>query len=285
MVCNTTEEHLAARQVVAAALASAVVDPRSPLAARGRHVDGAVIGRAWEVITHVIGQLAKRDLGMGERLPAEVSVTPLVEWLAADPETRERVYQRVFGLVVAKLCPPYETEYCPWRDATHRAQELADIAGFYRAFGLTPNRAAPERVDCIALEIEFMAFLLEKWRAALSLNNNVDHAAVCENALRAFTKDHLCWWAPTFGRLLEKRSTDLSRAGAPDEETGLRQLANVAKVLCAWVACERTVLGVEPSRRLTGPNVMPEGVDDGCGSCSSCGPCDGAAAFTNPAPG
>lgn len=268
MNCDETEVCLAGRQVIAAALASGVADPRSPLASGGREFDGVVITDAWEVLKRATAHLDKGDLGLGERLPAHIAVAPLVEWLATDADTRERVYQRVFGLVISKLCPSYETEYCPWRDATHRAQEMADIAGFYCAFGLTPNRAAPERVDCIALEIEFTAIVLERWRAALG--DNVEHARVCEDALRAFGTDHLCWWAPTFGRLLEKRATDLVRNGAQEEEAGLLRLAGAAKVLCGWLAAERTALGIEPGRRLTGPSVAPQEVDNGCGSCSGC---------------
>jgi hypothetical protein len=144
---------------------------------------------------------------------------------------------------------------------------MADIAGFYCAFGLTPNRAAPERVDCIALEIEFTAIVLERWRAALGSN---ERAGVCEDALRAFETDHLCWWAPTFGRLLEKRATDLAGNDAPEKEAGLFRLAGVAKLLCGWLAAERTALGIEPRRRLIEPSVAPLEDDNGCGSCSGC---------------
>lgn len=270
MNCYETQERLAGRQVIAAALASAVADPRSPLASGGREFDGAVIHDAWEVVRSTTARLDKRDLSLGERLPAHIEVAPLVEWLATDADTRERVHQRVFGLVISTLCPSYETEYCPWKDATHRAQEMADIAGFYCAFGLTPSRAAPERVDSIALEIEFTAIVLERWRAALVSNEPVENAGVCEDALRAFGTDHLCWWAPTFGRLLEKRATDLTGNGAPENEAGLFRLAGVARLLCGWLAAERTALGIEPRRRLTGPSVAPQEVDNGSGSCSGC---------------
>src|SRR5690242_2596563 len=41
-------------------------------------------------------------------------------------------YQQIFGLMVSKKCPPYETEYCPQTFSVYRSQQLADIAGFYR---------------------------------------------------------------------------------------------------------------------------------------------------------
>ncbi len=142
MIVKNTEsklELMAARQILASALASAFSDPRSPLALRCDGGDLEIVREAWLEIRRASGGLASSGLGLGERLPTNVEIEPLIGWLALPTERRERVHQRIFGLVMTKLCPAYETEYCAWKDATHRAQEMADIGGFYHAFGIQPS--------------------------------------------------------------------------------------------------------------------------------------------------
>lgn len=264
-------ELMAARQILASALASAFSDPRSPLALRCDGGDLGIVGEAWLEIQQGSGGLASSDLGLGERLPTNVETEPLIGWLALPTARRERVHQLIFGLVMTKLCPSYETEYCSWKDATHQAQELADIGGFYRAFGIQPNRAAPERMDHVSLEIEFIALLIEKERVAERMveENTSDCIDVCRNARQSFVRDHAGWWMPTFGRLLEKRANMLCESD-PEMGNDLRKMAGVAQVLCAWIAVERILADVAPSRRIISPSVAPQETDNDCGSCGSC---------------
>ncbi len=273
MTCcsNQLNELMMARQVVATALASALADPLSPQARRGEGLDSRIIETAWEVVCEAHAELPATELGIGERRPHEASVAALGQWLHTARAIRESCWQRIFGLVVSRKCPPYETEYCPSKDTTHRAQEMADIAGFYHAFALTPGRAHPERIDCISLEIEFIAFVLARWQAAAGCDCHHAHAQTCKDALAAFVRDHLGWWAPTFGRLLEQHAFDCAAAAPSDEQLPMRLLAETGKVLCAWVAMERSLSGVAPSRRIISPAVaQQEPGDPQCGDCDSC---------------
>src|SRR5262249_3835122 len=107
-------------------------------------------------------------LGFGELPPEHLDLGPLLGALHQSADGLETEYQRVFGLVLARECPPYETEYHSSAEPFFRSQQLADIAGFYRAFGLETSQAEPERLDHLALELEFLAVLLLKKRLALA---------------------------------------------------------------------------------------------------------------------
>jgi len=113
-------------------------------------------------------------------------------------------YQRVFGLTPARECPPFETEYHGNAEPFYCSQQLADIAGFYRAFGLNPGPMATVRPDHLALEFEFMAFLLMKQR--LLEGHNTEALEVCAKAERDFFCEHIAWWTPAFAAGLIKRA-------------------------------------------------------------------------------
>src|SRR5262249_54779432 len=138
------------------------------------------------------------QLGFGELPPQHLELRPLLGELLKPVTELRAEYDRVFGLVVARECPTYETEYHSTSETFFRSQQLADIAGFYRAFGLEPSRTEPERVDHLALELEFMAFLLLKKRLALAPStvapNAAERACICDQVQRLFFNDHLAWW-------------------------------------------------------------------------------------------
>jgi TorA maturation chaperone TorD len=69
-------------------------------------------------------------------------------------------------------------------------QEMADVAGFYRAFGFT---FAGERPDHISYELDFMRLLALK-EAVAELDGNREARMVCLEAERAFLRDHLGRW-------------------------------------------------------------------------------------------
>jgi TorA maturation chaperone TorD len=140
----------------------------------------------------------------------ESEIIRLIDDLEASPQVLRAQYDSVFGLVAPKECPPYETEYYPAQETFGRSQQLADIAGFYKAFGIEPAQLSPERPDHLALELEFMAFLMLKRRQAVAATGHGleagEQAGVCDRALRDFFRDHLAWWLPAFAAGLRRKA-------------------------------------------------------------------------------
>lgn len=99
------------------------------------------------------------------------------------------------------LCSPYESTYSP----AGMEQSLADIAGFYRAFGVQMSPDAHERVDHIGSELEFMAVLCAKESHALR-NGLTEQAQICRDARSAFLTDHLGLWALAFASRVQDKA-------------------------------------------------------------------------------
>jgi len=111
-------------------------------------------------------------------------------------------YRRLFGHTARGLVSPYETEY--GEDSPFLpAQEMSDLAGFFRAFGLVLHPAAHERIDHISCAFEFLLFLARKEAYALERG----HSAMPDEirmAARLFLRDHLGRFAPAFGKKLAR---------------------------------------------------------------------------------
>jgi TorA maturation chaperone TorD len=177
------------------------------------------------------------SLGLGERPLAALDPQAIVDRLPATAGELNESYERTFGLLVSGGCPPYETEYVPAKHAFQRANALADINGFYRAFGLRPASVLKERQDHIVLELEFMANLIALERQAAERDDpgQHEHALTCRDAQRRFLNDHLAWWVPAFARLLSREDAGGYYAAAGD-------------FLAALMPAERALLGVPPYR-------------------------------------
>ena len=108
----------------------------------------------------------------------------------------------LFGHTSRGVVPPYETEY--GKDAPFlQPQELSDISGFYRAFGLVLSKTVHERVDHISCECEFISFLSLKTAYALE-EERWDLIEETRRAHKLFLGDHLAKFAATFGRKLAR---------------------------------------------------------------------------------
>lgn len=86
---------------------------------------------------------------------------------------------------------PYESDYSQ-NQAMSKGTELADLAGFYKAFGLdfTSPDTTHDMLDHVSRELEFYAYLLAKQEY---LNDAKDEkgSSIVYDARKSFLKDHL----------------------------------------------------------------------------------------------
>ncbi len=118
----------------------------------------------------------------------------------------QRSHTRLFGHAVRGACPPYELEYNR-SDIPQQASELADIAGFYNAFGMELDAKAHERADHAAVQCEFMSVLAAKEVYAIQ-TDNPEAQQICHDAQRSFVADHIGRWFPAFATRLQDADPD-----------------------------------------------------------------------------
>jgi len=108
----------------------------------------------------------------------------IIELLESDASATSE-YVKLFDMGAA---PPYETAYTCRENPELKTYEMADIAGFYKAFNVKPRT---ERPDHIKTELEFMALLLAK--EALSAPGS-EEREVCREAKNRFYNEHIGRW-------------------------------------------------------------------------------------------
>ena len=148
-------------------------------------------------------------------------------------EDLQAEYRRLFSLSVAGGIPPYETEY-GHKDIFLKTQKLADIAGFYAAFGLEISESSHERIDFIGAELDLMFWLKMKEETAIEKGLSTE-AQICREAQAKFMRDHLGRWAPFLGEQISKTSRQAF-------------YRSVGQWLSRFVESECQRLGVEPDR-------------------------------------
>jgi TorA maturation chaperone TorD len=88
----------------------------------------------------------------------------------------------------------YECNYHPSLNAS---EEMGDVAGFYRAFGMG---FTGDRPDHISMELEFMRLLAMKEAKAL-MDGSPENAQICVSAQREFLRCHLGRWSTALSRM------------------------------------------------------------------------------------
>lgn len=165
--------------------------------------DLASIGSECETVMEIFDILGNPVPGLPELLKKVKAVSALTGISEA--------YTGTFGHIPAGTRSPYETSYAG-PNAFAQSQTLADIAGFYKAFGVKASLDYGERPDHLGVELEFLALLNHKEALALD-GGNTEAASICRGARKRFVEEHIGKWAPVLFDRIEKESpADLYRA-------------------------------------------------------------------------
>jgi DMSO reductase family type II enzyme chaperone len=135
--------------------------------------------------------------------PLETAALACVRGLTPDSFDAFRDdYVAAFGHAARGSVPMNEIEYGDLKaDPLFQPHRLADLAAFYRAFGLEVDEAA-ERHDHLCIELEFMSVLAAKEAYAIQQNLDTESLAIVRDAQRDFLREHVGRWSPAFGRRL-----------------------------------------------------------------------------------
>lgn len=191
---------------------------------------------------------------------------PWISMASGDFEGVQSRYLSRFDVGKGRV-PLYETEYGRMRGLA-KGQDLADIRGFYSAFGLEQEDDG-EVADHIAMELEFYALLL--WKEHL-LSDDREGREIVSDARKKFLAAHLGAFAPAVAMQDAVQQCDVYGplfrwVGALVESESAREGVRVAP-LDAFAAaaendegpqCGESVLVPGPSRRVRTEGTAPEG--------------------------
>jgi len=129
-------------------------------------------------------------------------------WQSVPAMELEGEYVRLF--LRSTVCSLHETAYDDGRRLAGQTQELADISGFYQAFGLAIAEGQPDLPDHLCSELEFLSLCLIKLGYAQSRPVAARAMGVTAAAIAAFLRDHLGRWVPAFTAKLQKETSHAS---------------------------------------------------------------------------
>jgi TorA maturation chaperone TorD len=187
-------------------------------------------------------------------------------WASARDLQRLRAeHARLAGPSPRAGATPYGTEWGGAAGEVLQYHQLADLGGFYRAFGLELARTCDERVDHLAVELAFLQFLCLKQAHAEERGPDELVAAVRAGQMK-FLAEHVLPWASACG-------TRLCALGA-DGFYG-----HAATLLAAFLAGERVRFAL-PDGDDAPPDPRPTRMtlEDCCVSCEHASACLGGSA-------
>lgn len=138
----------------------------------------------------------------------------------------------------------HETAYGDARRIAGRTAELADVNGFYLAFGVRLAECDPDLPDHASAELEFLSLLLLKEAYALA-RGRMESYRIARDAAAAFLRDHLGRWLEALSRRIAEH--------AP--ATPYAALAVLAEQLVAH-ECRRRRVNPTPAEGPLPPDIM-----------------------------
>lgn len=185
----------------------------------------------------------------------------------ADREAHHDRYVSAFGHAARGSIPMNEIEYGePRADALYQPHRLADLAAFYRAFGLSVAGDSGERHDHLCLQLEFISVLAAKEAWAMRGHADAEALAVCRQGTRDFLREHAGRWIPAFCRMVVARAdagalaplaallravieVDCGRYGVPagPDTLVVRLSDEAAERLCDGCGLRQAPPGAEPA--------------------------------------
>ncbi|MEW5884725.1 MAG: molecular chaperone TorD family protein [Armatimonadota bacterium] len=113
----------------------------------------------------------------------------------------EAEYLAIFTHVCSADCNPCETSYL-CKHLFQVSQSLAELSGFYRAFGVEPNG---ERADHFSVELEFLSYLVYR-EAGEEMRGEEERAEESRQARRLFFERHIGRWFKTLLFLVRRKA-------------------------------------------------------------------------------
>jgi TorA maturation chaperone TorD len=145
------------------------------------------------------------------------------------------------------VCSMNETAYGDGRSSLGRSSVLADVSGFYSAFGLQATEKAPNLPDHLCSELEFYSLLLIK-QAYAENQHWQEQRRITQRAAITFLREHLGCWTTAFTKALR-------------EQTATPILLRMADLLDIVISCECQLVKVRPVKlvgRITADEMQGE---------------------------
>ncbi|MBF0175678.1 MAG: molecular chaperone TorD family protein [Magnetococcales bacterium] len=159
------------------------------------------------------GHLAQllADFDTIPRAPTPASTALRAIWDQVDEAAFQEEHVRLF--LGKGVCSLHETSYGDARRIGGQPVELADISGFYRAFGVEPSPTQPDLPDHLCTELEFYSLLLVK--EAYACNEGwSEQQQIAADAGVKFLEHHLGRWIEPMVQGLREHAAPATPYGA-----------------------------------------------------------------------